>query len=109
MKRKQNALKEHDESRIIKTKAEKIIFAATVAVYAVVMILELKFTPHHNTISSSIAAVGIGIFLFARAVHIKKTRQLVFAKDKVTLILIIAVAVVLIGSGIWWMLSEYVL
>ena len=36
MKRKQNALKEHDESRIIKTKAEKIIFAATGAVYAVV-------------------------------------------------------------------------
>ena len=43
-----NSLKEHKESKIIQTKADKIIFTAAVAAYAIVMLLELKFTPHHN-------------------------------------------------------------
>ena len=84
MRKNKNGLPEHKESRILQTKAEKIIFAVTIAMYAVIMISELKFTPHHNTISSSVAAFGVGAFLIARAVHIKKTRELIFAKDKFT-------------------------
>ncbi|MGN1481478.1 hypothetical protein [Porcipelethomonas sp.] len=109
MRKNKNGLPEHTESRIIKTKAEKIIFIATIVLYTVIMISELKFTPHHNTISSSVAALGLGVFLIARAVHIKKTRELIFAKDKVTWLLIIAASVVLIASGIWWIISEYVI
>lgn len=109
MRKNKNGLPEHTESRIIQTKAEKIIFAATVAIYAVIMILELKFTPRHNTISSAAAAFGVGAFLIARAVHIKKTRELIFAKDKFTWLLIIAASIVLIGSGAWWIVSEYII
>lgn len=104
-----NSLKEHKESKVLETKADKIIFTAAIAAYTIVMLLELKFTPHHNIISSSIAAFGVSAFLISKAIHIKKTRQLIFPKDKFKWLLMPAISAVLIASGIFWLVREYLL
>ena len=104
-----NSLKEHKESKVLETKADKIIFTAAVAAYTIVMLLELKFTPHHNTISSSIAAFGVSAFLISKAIHIKKTRPPIFSKDKFKWFLMPAISVILIFSGIFWLLKEYLI
>ncbi len=104
-----NSLKEHKESKILKTKADKIIFTAAVAAYTIVMLLELKFTPHHNTISSSIAAFGVSAFLISKAIHIKKTKQLIFTKDKLLWLLMPAISLILVISGIFWLVKEYLI
>jgi NADH:ubiquinone oxidoreductase subunit H len=109
MKKQQSNLKTQKESRIIQTKADKIIFSVSVVVYTVLMFLELKFTPHHNTISSCAAAVGIGIFLISKAIHIKRTRELIFTKDRVLWLLMPVIAAALIIFAGYWLVSEYLL
>ena len=104
-----NSLKEHKESKIIQTKADKIIFTAAVAAYAIVMLLELKFTPHHNTISSSIAAFGISAGLISKAIHKKKTTELVLWKDRIKWLAMLAISAILIASGIFWLVKEYLI
>ena len=104
-----NSLKEHKESKIIQTKADKIIFTAAVAAYAIVMLLELKFTPHHKTISSSIAAFGIRAFLISKAIHKKKTTELVLWKDRIKWLAMLAISAILIASGIFWLVKEYLI
>ena len=102
-----NSLKEHKESKIIQTKADKIIFTAAVAAYAIVMLL--KFTPHHNTISSSIAAFGISAFLISKAIHKKKTTELILWKDRIKWLAMPAISAILIASGIFWLVKEYLI
>ena len=102
-----NSLKEHKESKIIQTKADKIIFTAAVAAYAIVMLLEL--TPHHNTISSSIAAFGISAFLISKAIHKKKTTELILWKDRIKWLAMPAISAILIASGIFWLVKEYLI
>lgn len=104
-----NSLKEHKESKVLETKADKIIFTAAVAAYTIVMLLELKFTPHHNTISSSIAAFGVSTFLISKAVHKKKTTELILWKDRIKWLAMPAVSAVLIASGIFWLAKEYLM
>lgn len=104
-----NSLKEHKESKILVTKADKIIFAAAAAVYTIAMLLELKFTPHNNTISSSIAAFGVSAFIISKAVHKKKTSELILWKDRVKWLAMPVVSAVLIASGIFWLVKEYLM
>ncbi|MGN0614347.1 MAG: hypothetical protein ACI4JB_10680 [Porcipelethomonas sp.] len=109
MRRTANKLREHkEESRILETKADKIIFGISVAVYAVVMLLEFHLTPHHNTISSSLAALGVSVFLISKMIHVWKARPPVDAKDKLKFYAMPVVAAILIASAVYWLLKEYV-
>ena len=105
-----NSLKEHKESKIIQTKADKIIFYRAVAALCYSNALELKFTPHHNTIiSSSIAAFGISAFLISKAIHKKKTTELILWKDRIKWLAMPAISAILIASGIFWLVKEYLI
>ena len=106
---KKNKLKFHKEKSIIlETKADKIIFAVSVSLYAIVMLIEFKLTPMHSTISSSIAALGISAFLISKAIHVKKARPPVLPKDKFKFWAMIFISIFLLVSGIYWVLKEYV-
>lgn len=104
-----NSIKPRHESHIIETKADKIIFVSAVAVYTIIMLLELKFTPHHNTISSSIAAFGVSAFLISKAIYKKKTQELILLKDRIKWLAMPVIAVILTAFGIYWLVSEYLL
>lgn len=106
---KKNKLKFHKEkSTILETKVDKIIFAVSVFLYAVVMLIEFKLTPMHSTISSSIAALGVSAFLISKAIHVKKVRPPILTKDKIKFCTMIIISAFLIISVAYWILKEYI-
>lgn len=106
---KKSKLKFHKKkSTLLETKADKIIFSIFVSIYAIVMLIEFKLTPMQNTVSSSIAAFGVAVFLISKGIHIKRVRPPVLTKDKIKLWSIIIIAAFLIISGAYWLLIKYV-
>lgn len=89
MKRNSNGLEPHDESKIVLSKADKIIFAVGAAVYSIAVIFEEKFG-RRNAVSSSLALTAVGTFLVSKAIQNKRNREMVFIKDKLMFLLMLA-------------------
>lgn len=100
--------REKKESHILETKADKIIFASAITVYAIVMLTEFKLTPNSNIISSAIAAFGVAAFLISKAIHVYRNRPPVLPGDWVKFLAMPVISLVLIVSGVYWLLSKYV-
>ena len=95
------------ESSILKTKADKIIFGIAISAYAIIMLLELKLTPMHNTISSSIAAFGISAFLISKTIQKLRTDPPVLPKEKLKFAAMPVIAAALTVSGVCWLILKY--
>ncbi|MCI7804782.1 MAG: hypothetical protein MR503_06885 [Oscillospiraceae bacterium] len=89
MRRNTNGLEPHEESKIVLSKADKIIFGTGAAVYGVTVILEEKFG-RRNAVSSSFAILAVGVFLVSKAIQTKKSKELILTKDKLKFLLMLA-------------------
>lgn len=76
-----NGLEPHKESKIVITMVDKIIFAVGATAYGIMLILEEKLNKD-NEISSSVAIVVAGTFLVLKVLQNRKTKKLIFLKDK---------------------------
>lgn len=81
MKRNNNGLEPHKESKIKLTVIDKIIFALGVSGYGISVILEEKFKKN-SEISSTIAISATGTFLVLRAFQNVYAGKVISRKDK---------------------------
>ena len=88
MKRNTNGLEPHEESKIVLSKADKIIFGVSAAVYGIAVILEEKFGKR-TAVSSSFAILAVGVFLVSKAIQSKKSEELILKKDKLIFLLML--------------------
>lgn len=89
MRRNTNGLEPHEESKIVLSKADKIIFGVGAAVYGITVILEEK-SGRRNAVSSSFAIMAVGVFLVSKAIQTKKSKELFLTKDKLIFLLMLA-------------------
>lgn len=89
MRRNTDGLKPHEESKIVLSKADKIIFGVGAAVYGIAVILEEKFGKR-TAVSSSFAIMAVGVFLVSKAIQIKQSKKLIMTKDKLKFLLMLA-------------------